>query len=646
MSNPRKDLAVTHSSAGPGAHVHRSGVTYRVWAPDHSEVRIRLRRAAGGEDTRALTAQAEGYFTLEDHHGEAGDRYEYVLSDRESYPDPASRYQPEGVHGWSECVDPTAYAWRSEDWRRPGWHGQSIYELHVGAFTVEGTFLAAMGRLDHLVALGVEAIELMPVADFDGNRNWGYDGVALFAPARAYGRPDDLRAFVDAAHGRGLAVILDVVYNHLGPSGNYLGRYAHAYFHADRHTPWGEAFNLDGSLNRPVRDFFLANVAYWLEEFRFDGLRLDATHTIHDHSPRHLLAEMAGIAHERGAFLIAEDERNSCEILERPDGSGVHLDAVWADDFHHQVRVALTGRQEGYFAGYRGTSEDIARTLENGWFYRGQPYPAWKNRARGEDCRHLPTTAFVICIENHDQVGNRALGERLGHLVTMPAYRAAVVLLCLSPYPPLLFMGQEWAASTPFLFFTDHAGELGKQISRGRQKEFSTVGINQQIAPHDMPDPQTYETFVRSKLRWEEAAQPVHAAVLALYQRCLASRAAWLRGEATQREAWRVAAMGNAVILRYDYPGQPSRLLVSSLCGDAEVTLRGALLVEPPEGLGWRLELTSEVSRVEADGTLCVDRGPVGPGRGAVMVEKISMNVPSTVVLEAHPRVTGGMTRG
>jgi maltooligosyltrehalose trehalohydrolase len=641
----QKDCAFTTQATGPGAHVTAQGVVYRVWAPDHAEVRVRIRRIGGGDDTRVMAAHAAGYFTLGDERGKPGDRYEYVLSDGKAYPDPASRFQPEGVHGWS-CVQEAAYEWRSENWRRPGWRGQSIYELHVGAFTVEGTFLAAIGRLDHLVALGVEAIELMPVADFDGSRNWGYDGVALFAPARVYGRPEDLRALVDAAHGRGLAVILDVVYNHLGPSGNYLRQYARSYFHPDRHTPWGEAFNLDGTSSLPVREFFLANTAYWLDDYRFDGLRLDATHMIHDRSPRHLLGELAGLAHERGAFLIAEDERNSCAILERPDGTGAHLDAAWADDFHHQVRVALTGTQEGYFAGYQGTSADIAATLEHGWFYRGQPYAAWKNKARGEDGGHLPARAFVTCIENHDQVGNRALGERLEHLVTMPAYRAAVVLLCLSPYPPLLFMGQEWAASTPFLFFTDHAGELGKQISRGRQNEFAAAGINQKLALHDIPDPQAYETFSRSKLRWEEAAQPAHAAVLALYQRCLAWRASWLREEATQRDAWRVAAHGGAIVLRYDCPGQPSRLLVSSLRGDADLVLRGHSLSEPPDQTVWRLQLTSDVSRVDADGTLFVDRDAKERDGLSARVEKIVMRVPSTMVLEAHPLAGGETARG
>jgi maltooligosyltrehalose trehalohydrolase len=641
----QKDRVFATSDVGPGAHVTAKGVVYRVWAPDHDDVRVRIRRVGGGDDTRVMTASTAGYFTLEDDRGQAGDLYEYVLRDGKAYPDPASRFQPEGVHGWS-CVQAAGYEWRSENWRRPGWRGQSVYELHVGTFTVEGTFLAAIGRLDHLVALGVEAIELMPVADFDGSRNWGYDGVALFAPARVYGRPDDLRALVDAAHGRGLAVILDVVYNHLGPSGNYLRQYARSYFHRDRHTPWGEGFNLDGASSVPVRGFFLANAAYWLDDYRFDGLRLDATHMIHDHSPRHLLEELAELAHERGAFLIAEDERNSCAILQRPDGSGAHLDAAWADDFHHQVRVVLTGTQEGYFAGYRGTSADIAATLEQGWFYRGQPYPGWKNKARGEEGRHLPPKAFVTCIENHDQVGNRASGERLEHLVTMPAYRAAVVLLCLSPYPPLLFMGQEWAAGTPFLFFTDHAGELGKQISQGRQNEFAAVGINQQLAPHEIPDPQAYETFARSKLRWEEPAQPPHAAVLALYQRCLAWRASWLREDATQRDAWRVADIGGAVVLRYDCPGQPGRLLVSSLRGDAELVLRGHSLTEAPEQNVWRLQLASGGGRVEADGTLLVDRGSEEREGDSARVEKVVLRVPATIVLEAHPLDGGETPRG
>lgn len=599
MGSRPSDFLLTETFV-PGARVAPDGVHYCVWAPDHQQLATTIVRADGAEEVLPMQRQADGYFTAHDPRGVAGDRYYYLLPHGDARPDPASRFQPDGVHGPSECIDPSAYVWKAANWKRPGWRGQAIYEIHLGTFTPEGTFRAAIDKLDHVVALGAEAIELMPIADFPGQRNWGYDGVALFAPARCYGRPDDFRALVDAAHQRGLIVILDVVYNHLGPDGNYLAQFSSGYFHPDRHTPWGQAFHLSGSGSRPARNFFLSNAAYWLDEFRVDGLRLDATHAIEDDSPRHLLAEIADLAHERGAFLIAEDERNSCDVLKRPDGSGAGIDAAWADDFHHQVRVALTGVQESYFGSYRGNAEEIVRTLGNGWFYVGQSYPFWKGRPKGESCRHLPTSAFVYCIENHDQVGNRALGERLEHLIDRDAFRAASALLCLIPYAPLLFMGQEWAASTAFLYFTDHAGELGQLVSKGRQKEFSAAGLNQHLAPENVPDPQRPETFECSKLNWAEVRQGHHGETLELYRTCLEQRKIWLKGEALRRENWQVAAVGDVVVIRYQVPGQPVRLIMSSLQGGVRVAIRDDSILRPPPGCHWKIEFETATTKVEA----------------------------------------------
>jgi len=323
-SNMASSSLEQHSRTEPvrcGASVAGDGVRYTVWAPDHEALAVRIRRADGGEVTRPMERGKRGYFTVHDAGGRAGDRYGFVFADGAVLPDPASRFQPEGVHALSECVDGRTYPWRCDTWRRPAWEGQPIYELHVGTFTSRGTFRSAIEKLDHVASLGVGAIEIMPVADFPGERNWGYDGVALFAPARCYGRPDDLRALVDAAHERGLAVILDVVYNHLGPDGNYLMRYAKEYFDPERHTPWGQAFNLSHEDSQPVRDYFVSNACYWLDEFRFDGLRLDATHAIEDPSAKHLLADIAAAAHERGAFVIAEDDRNACVVLRDANGS-------------------------------------------------------------------------------------------------------------------------------------------------------------------------------------------------------------------------------------------------------------------------------------------------------------------------------------
>ncbi|HWA86604.1 MAG TPA: malto-oligosyltrehalose trehalohydrolase [Opitutus sp.] len=594
MATEEKPAATAeHGDAGSrrhhGAHVHDYGVTYRVWAPDHASTAVEIHLANGGRTTLPLARDRDGYFTGEDEAGRAGDRYGFRFADGSLLPDPASRFQPDGVHALSECVDPRAYAWRCETWRRPGWRGQAIYELHVGTFTPAGTFRGAIEKLDHVAALGVEAIELMPVADFAGERNWGYDGVALYAPARCYGRPDDLRAFVDAAHERGLAVILDVVYNHLGPDGNHLARFAGDYFRAERSTAWGQALNFSSGA---VRDFFVENAIHWIDDFRIDGLRIDATHAIEDDSPRHILAEIAAAAHARGAFVIAEDERNLCELMRREDGSGWQLDAAWADDFHHQVRVALTGTRERFFGSFSGSAHDLAHTLEHGWFYMGQPFSFWQNRPRGEPCRHLPAASFVYCIENHDQTGNREHGERLEHLVSPAAFRAASMLLGLAPHPPLIFMGQEWAAGTPFLFFTNFGGELGATISRGRRREFGHA------ADASAPDPESEETFAASKLRWDEIGGEEHARTLELYRASLRQRTAWLRATVEQRTRWCVNATAVAVTIRYLPPrGERQRLVVAALWGAARVALR------PDDA--WQIELASGSVALEGSTLVC-----------------------------------------
>jgi maltooligosyltrehalose trehalohydrolase len=611
----------------PGAQLRAGGISYAVWAPDQAMVAVQIRRSDGKLARLAMQPEEDGYHAAIDPDGRAGDRYGFEVTGGTVLPDPVSRFQPDGVHGWSQCIDPGRYAWRCPGWVRPGWKGQSIYELHVGTFTAEGTFRAAAARLEHVARLGVEAIEIMPVADFAGSRNWGYDGVALYAPARCYGAPDDLRHLVDVAHALGLAVVLDVVYNHLGPDGNYLARFAQAYFDPDRHTPWGQGFNLTGPHSGPVREYFLGNVAYWLDDFRFDGLRLDATHALGDDT---LIEEMAAAAHARGAFVIAEDERNSCAILRRPDGTGAGLDAAWADDFHHQVRVALTGVADGYFQNYTGSAEAMVRTMEQGWFFTGQPYSSWNGRPRGEPGAHLPPHRFVYCIENHDQVGNRARGERLEHLIAPAAYRAASALLCLSPYPPLLFMGQEWAASTPFLFFTDHHGELGRLISAGRRKEFASSGL----WGDQVPDPQAASTFARSKLSWDEQRESPHAGVLALYQECLQQRARWLHGAATDRARWRVTSVGDVIVVRYfGANGEPDRVLLAALRGAARVSLATNPLLQPPRPSQWRLVLDSNTVGDRAAGE--VDPAVLWSGAGQRTLDSIVFAAPATVFLEA-----------
>lgn len=573
-----------------GARVGPRGVAYHAWAPDHPDLRVEITQR-GRRRTLGLERDADGYWHGFDPDGRAGDRYYFVLPDGTRVPDVASRFQPDGVHGASECIDASAFPWREENWRQPRWRGQVIYEMHLGTFTPEGTFRAAIERLPHIRDLGAEAVELMPVADFPGARNWGYDGVALYAPARCYGRPDDFRALVDAAHELGLAVILDVVYNHVGPAGNYLPRYCASYFHATRATPWGSPFDFDGPRSRAVRDFVTGNALYWLDEFRIDGLRLDATHAIPDESRTHVLQEIATAVHQKGGFVIAEDERNNTELLRQPAGGGYGLDAVWSDDFHHQARVAVTGIRESYFAAYGGTPDDVAATLEHGWSYRGQPYPFWQGRPRGAPCDHLPTSAFIFCLENHDQVGNRAKGERLEHLIIPAQFRAASMLLCLAPYAPMIFMGQEWAATSPFLFFTDHAGEHGRQVSAGRLKEFEHRGLNAGIS--DVPDPQDDATFLASKPPWDEIAEPGHAGVLALYRECLRERRTWLKDEALNRDRWSVHVAGDWIGVRYRLP-EGEHMLLLALHDSPSLGDRWPENLAPPRGHCWHTVLHSE----------------------------------------------------
>ncbi len=471
--------------------------------------------------------------------GRAGDRYFYRFEGRD-WPDPASRFNPDGVHGPAQVIDPRDYEWQDGAWRAPAFAGRVLYELHIGTFTPEGTFRAAIAKLDHLAELGVNAIELMPLADFPGTRNWGYDGVLLYAPARVYGSPNDLRALVDAAHARGLAVVLDVVYNHLGPDGNYLGTYSRDYFNSAHKTPWGDAFNFELP---PVRQFFLENAEYWRREFHFDGFRLDATHAIVDTSPKHFLAEVAERIHSLGGFVTVEDERNEPQLLLPPARGGMGLDSSWADDFHHVVRVLLTGAREGYYRSYNGTAAELAATLRDGWLLHGEARTRSLTNQPNE-CAELAPAQFVFCIMNHDQIGNQAFGQRLNAKVSAAAYRAASALLCLVPYTPLLFMGQEWAATAPFQFFTDHEPDLGRKITAGRREEFRGFAEFRDPAMRaQIPDPQAEATFLRSKLRWEERTGEVHAATLRLYREVLRLRRTLPALRNRERANWQVTLL-------------------------------------------------------------------------------------------------------
>jgi maltooligosyltrehalose trehalohydrolase len=512
-----------------GATGTEAGTAFRVWAPERAPVDLVTYGRDGAPAIRPMARDDDGYWCGRFADVRPGDRYRYRLDGRDdlTFPDPAARYQPEGVHGPSAVVDPASYEWRDRTWTAPRVEDLTIYELHVGTFSAEGTFRGVVERLPYLADLGVSAIELMPVADFPGARNWGYDGVAIFAPARCYGSPDDLRALVDAAHAHGLATILDVVYNHLGPDGAYAHAFSPYYF-TDRHrTAWGAAVNLDGPHSEHVRRFFIENALHWVREYHFDVLRLDATHALHDdESPTHFLAELTTAIRERAGrpvIITAEDHRNLARMLQPAGAGGFGIDAVWADDFHHQVRVHTAGDRESYYADYTGSAEDLATTVRQGWFFTGQ-HSTHLKRPRGTSPAGLAPCRFVYCIQNHDQIGNRADGARLHHQVDAATYRAASALLLLAPQIPLIFMGQEWATTAPFQFFTDHHEELGRLVTAGRRREFAAFAAFGEDVRTAVPDPQDVATFERSRLRWDEAAREPHASALRLYRRLLALR--------------------------------------------------------------------------------------------------------------------------
>jgi maltooligosyltrehalose trehalohydrolase len=558
-----------------GAVPERDGVRFRVIAPAALNLHVQLLSGAAA-GRHALDAEADGVQSCFVRGAGAGDRYTYAIDGEGAYPDPASRFQPEGVHGPSEIVDPEAFRWRHEAWRGRAARELTLYELHVGTFTAAGTFNAARQRLPELQELGITAIELMPLAEFAGTRNWGYDGVCLYAPSRNYGRPDDLRAFVDAAHGLGIAVLLDVVYNHLGPEGAYLTRFYPDYM-TDRHqTPWGGAINLDGPGSTAVRRFIIENAVAWITEYRLDGLRLDATHALIDCGPTHIVQEIAAAARAAAHWPVAvyaEDHRNLASLLEPEDQGGWGLDGVWADDFHHVVRRRLAGDTHGYYQDFSGSLDELARTMRQGWLFSGQ-YSAHAGGGRGTDASHLPMQRFVVCLQNHDQIGNRAEGDRLNHAVSAAAWRAASTLLLTSPMTPLLFMGQEWAASSPFQYFTDLEPPLGVLVTEGRRREFkdfpqfSDPGSRARI-----PDPQDPATFERSRLDWQERERQPHAASLALYRDLLHLRHAHRALGASEATSVDAAALDDAtIVLRREQDGERFVIAVR-LDGAGEVNI-------------------------------------------------------------------------
>ena len=551
-----------------GAELQADGrVRFRLWAPPHGRVGVEL-----NGDVLPMEGLGGGWHELVTDRGGAGTPYRFVLPDGLRVPDPASRYQPEDVHGPSEVIDSTIYNWSDAGWKGRPWEEAVVYELHIGAFTPEGTFRAAIGKLDHLVALRVTAIEIMPIADFPGRRNWGYDGVLPYAPDSSYGRPEDLKALVEAAHARGLMVLLDVVYNHFGPEGAYIHPIAPQTFTNRHKTPWGAAINFDGPDSGPVREFVIHNALYWIEEFHLDGLRLDAVHAILDDSPKPLLEELServrAATPDRPVHLILENEENQAEHLARHEnGKPRWYTAQWNDDVHHVLHVAASEEIEGYYTDYKGDTEKLGRALAEGFAFQGEVMP-YRGRPRGAPSAGLPPAAFVAFIQNHDQVGNRAFGDRITDFATAEAVRAIAATYLLLPQIPMLFMGEEWGAVQPFPFFCDFGPELADAVREGRREEFARFPeFRDPKMREQIPDPMAEETFASAKLGWEDLGRTPHAEWLDWYRRVLTVRRAEIvpRLRAIRSGGQYEVVADGAIVVRWEIGGRNRLVLAANL---------------------------------------------------------------------------------
>jgi maltooligosyltrehalose trehalohydrolase len=551
----------------------------------------------GGQRDLTLEPENDGYYSALVPDVAAGTRYRYRLN-RALLADPASRYQPEGPFGCSQVVDPGTFAWTDAAWAGVRIEGQVLYELHVGTFTAGGTFVSAMERLPDLVETGITTIEVMPVAEFPGRFGWGYDGVLLYAPTRLYGSPDDFRAFVDRAHGLGLGVILDVVYNHLGPSGSVVRDYSPAYFSTRYDNEWGDPLNFDDEQSPPVREFFIANAGYWIDEFHLDGLRLDATQSIHDQSPRHLVAEVAARARaaagDRSIIVIAENERQEAWFVRPPDNNGHGLDAMWNDDFHHSAIVAITGRAEAYYSDHRGAPQEFISSAKYGFLFQGQRY-AWQKQGRGSRTDGLPPAAFVVFTENHDQVANSSDGLRVHQRTSPGRYRALTALLLLLPGTPMLFQGQEFGASSPFLFFADHEGDLAAAVRKGRAlfvAQFPSLASAEAQAQLAVPDDPA--TFERCKLHWDE--RDLHVTHYRLHKDLLQMRRTDVAFRRQQPGAVDGAVLAPETwVMRYaTKAAEDERLLIVNFGADLVAAAFPEPLVAPPTGHAWQVRWASE----------------------------------------------------
>lgn len=622
------DIALRERRLPIGAEVlPRGGVHFRVWAPDRRRVAVVLEGGPGYSEPRIeLDAERNGYHSGTAPDAGDGTLYRFELDGGEMlYPDPASRFQPEGPHGPSQVVDPTRFRWNDEDWQGAGLRGQVIYEMHIGTFTREGTWAAAVGELPELARAGITLLEVMPVAEFSGRFGWGYDGADMFAPTRLYGGPDDFRRFVDQAHAAGIGVILDVVYNHFGPDGCHVTEFAKAYLTDRYDNEWGQAINFDGPDSGPVREFFIANAGYWIDEYHLDGLRLDATQSIHDRSPEHVIAaitrQVRNAARGRATLVVAENEPQNVILVRPPERGGYGVDALWNDDFHHSAMVALTGHHEAYYHDHLGTPQELISAAKWGYLFQGQYY-SWQKQRRGTPALDLPAPTFVTFIQNHDQVANSGRGERAHQLTSPGQYRAMTALMLLMPGTPMLFQGQEFCASTPFLYFADHKPELAEMVRKGRAEflaQFPTLASPEMQA--QLADPAAPDTFERSKLDLSERES--HRQAYDLHRDLLK-----LRREdpvlSAQRKDWMHGAVLNATafLLRFIADDSNDRLLLVNLGCDLSFSPAPEPLLAPPQGTRWTVLWSSEDPRYGGYGIPApqTDESWLIPGQAAIVL--------------------------
>jgi maltooligosyltrehalose trehalohydrolase len=586
-----------------GAQLDENGAHFRIWANGHRNVSV----ATGGAEY-PLTAEASGYFCGYLAGSQEGDTYAFLVDGKGPFPDPASRFQPRGPHGPSQIVDATKFNWTDRSWRGISLEGQIIYEMHIGTFTPEGTWQAAIKQLSALAELGVTVLEVMPVADFVGEFGWGYDGVNLFAPTRNYGSPDDFRKFVDQAHARKLAVILDVVYNHLGPDGNYLPQFSEAYFTKEHETDWGAAINFYGDHSDPVRDFFLSNAAYWIKEYHLDGLRIDATQNIYDKSKEHILAAIGRTARKagegRGIILVGENEPQQVRLL-RPEAEGGYgLDALWNDDFHHSAMVGATGKRDAYYMDYLGTAQELMSAVKYGFLYQGQWY-SWQKKRRGTPTFGTKPAAMVAFLQNHDQVANSARGLRLHELTTRGIYKALTALMLLSPSTPMLFQGQEFTASSRFLYFADHKPELAKMVRKGRAK-FLSQWQSLALGEVEYDDPCSRSTFEKCKLDFSERKS--HSELYAFHKDLIKLRNTQKVFSRQDRNFDGAVLVPDTFVLRFFCDEhEDDRLLILNLGRDLTFNPSPEPLLAPPEQAIWSVLWSTDSAKYGGNGTPALD---------------------------------------